>query len=263
MALLVGSPAIGAGDPTDASPTDQRGAPRIVNGTIDIGAYEVQAAPAPSCSVVQSLLWPPNHQLMNVGLSVELNGDADPSTRVSVQVYANDRANTSDAADIAPDILQLRSERQGSQGRVYLTVVMATDASGQAGFDVCTVVVPHDQSADSIARVEAAAADAEAYYRQFQTAPDGYSLLGEGPMEPDGSHSMAASIGEGFLGASSVTFASQPTALSQSPISGTNPTSDAVANVTVGPVERYLAFSSEEQGDGEADSLVPELWVLA
>jgi hypothetical protein len=45
MALLPGSPAIDAGDNTDAPMWDQRGAPfrRIVNGTIDIGAFEVQA----------------------------------------------------------------------------------------------------------------------------------------------------------------------------------------------------------------------------
>jgi hypothetical protein len=45
MALLPGSPAIDAGDNSDAPMWDQRGAPfrRIVNGTIDIGAYEVQA----------------------------------------------------------------------------------------------------------------------------------------------------------------------------------------------------------------------------
>jgi hypothetical protein len=45
MALLPGSPAINAGDNTNAPMWDQRGAPfrRIVNGTIDIGAFEVQA----------------------------------------------------------------------------------------------------------------------------------------------------------------------------------------------------------------------------
>jgi hypothetical protein len=45
MALLPGSPAIDAGDNTDAPMWDQRGPGfrRIVNGTIDIGAYEVQA----------------------------------------------------------------------------------------------------------------------------------------------------------------------------------------------------------------------------
>ncbi len=43
-ALLPGSPAIDAGDNTDAPEWDQRGPgfPRIVNGTIDIGAFEVQ-----------------------------------------------------------------------------------------------------------------------------------------------------------------------------------------------------------------------------
>jgi hypothetical protein len=44
MALLPGSPAIGAGDPTNDPATDQRGFPRLVNGTIDIGAFEVQGA---------------------------------------------------------------------------------------------------------------------------------------------------------------------------------------------------------------------------
>ncbi len=49
MALLPGSPAIDAGDNTDAPEFDQRGRgfPRIVNGTIDIGAFEVQASPIP------------------------------------------------------------------------------------------------------------------------------------------------------------------------------------------------------------------------
>ncbi len=52
MALLPGSPAIDAGDNTGAPLWDQRGPgfPRIVNGTIDIGAFEVQATGAPAIS---------------------------------------------------------------------------------------------------------------------------------------------------------------------------------------------------------------------
>jgi predicted outer membrane repeat protein len=48
MALLPGSPAVDAGDNTDAPDFDQRGPgfPRIVGGTIDIGAFEVQPGPA-------------------------------------------------------------------------------------------------------------------------------------------------------------------------------------------------------------------------
>jgi hypothetical protein len=49
MALLPGSPAIAAGDPTNAPAYDQRGPgfPRLVNGQIDIGAFEVQLDPSP------------------------------------------------------------------------------------------------------------------------------------------------------------------------------------------------------------------------
>jgi hypothetical protein len=44
MALLPTSPAIAAGDPTDATEWDQRGPgyPRVVNGIADIGAFQVQ-----------------------------------------------------------------------------------------------------------------------------------------------------------------------------------------------------------------------------
>jgi hypothetical protein len=44
MALLPGSPAVSAGDVTGAPAFDQRGFARIVGGTIDIGAFEVQSA---------------------------------------------------------------------------------------------------------------------------------------------------------------------------------------------------------------------------
>jgi hypothetical protein len=49
MALLSGSPAIDAGDNTGAPKWDQRGHgfPRIVNGIIDIGAFEVQEVSSP------------------------------------------------------------------------------------------------------------------------------------------------------------------------------------------------------------------------
>jgi hypothetical protein len=48
MAVLPGSPARAAGDPTDAPEWDQRGPgfPRVVNGAMDIGAYQVQEGEA-------------------------------------------------------------------------------------------------------------------------------------------------------------------------------------------------------------------------
>jgi hypothetical protein len=57
MLLLSGSPARGAGDPTQvASSTDQRGFARVVNGLVDIGAVEMQdTAVATSVSLSSSL----------------------------------------------------------------------------------------------------------------------------------------------------------------------------------------------------------------
>ena len=129
--------------------------------------------------MADSLLWPPNHKLVNVGLGVGVN---PTGATLHLRVYANDEATAADAAKIASGTLQLRAERQGGgEGRVYLIVVTATNASKQKGFDVCTVVVPHDRSAASLAAVKAEAAAAEAYYRDHHTAPTGYDLLGKGP----------------------------------------------------------------------------------
>jgi hypothetical protein len=180
MALLPGSPAIDAGDNAFApGPYDQRGPgfARIVNGIIDIGAFEVQTFRLTvQCSVTTPVLWPPDNKLVNVGLSVQVS---DPNATVTVQVYANDDALPADAADLAPGTLRLRADRQGDgNGRVYLIVVKATDAAGDVAFRVCTVVVPHDQSADALAAVNQQAAAAVAHYQAFQTAPPGYRLLG-------------------------------------------------------------------------------------
>jgi hypothetical protein len=133
-------------------------------------------APTVACSVAQSLLWPPNNMLVNVGLTVTVT-PADGS--LQLLVYADDNASPSDAASIAPGTLQLRSQRQGSgNGRVYLIVALASNAAGTS-FDVCAVVVPHDNSPMSIQAVQQRAAAAETFYRQFQAVPAGYVLLGE------------------------------------------------------------------------------------
>jgi hypothetical protein len=68
-ALLCGSVAIDAGDNTDAPPTDQRGFPRIVDGVIDIGAYE-----GGSCS---------NTAPVANGQNVKLEEDTDATITLS------------------------------------------------------------------------------------------------------------------------------------------------------------------------------------
>jgi len=138
----------------------------------------VATAPPVTCSVAQALLWPPNHRLVIVGLGVTID---PPDANLHILVFADDNAGPADAADIGPGTLQLRAERQGGgNGRVYLIVATAANPGGTS-FDVCDVAVPHDHSPRSIASVRQQAADAAAYYQEFQTAPPGYHLLGEGP----------------------------------------------------------------------------------
>jgi hypothetical protein len=80
-ALLPGSPAIDAGDNADAPEFDQRGPgfARIVNGTIDIGSYEVQATGAPSS---------PNLLALSARLSAR-RGSPDPAVLLTVN-FDND-----------------------------------------------------------------------------------------------------------------------------------------------------------------------------
>ena len=227
MAELPGSPAIGSGDITNAAMWDQRGPgfPRVVNGKIDIGAFEVQAvAPTVTCTVADSLLWPPNHQLVNVGLSVTVD---PPDANLQIMVYANDNASPADAADIGPGTLQLRAERQGNgDGRVYLIVVTAANAGGSS-FDVCSVAVPHDHSPDSIAAAQHQAAAAGAYYRENQTAPPGYALLGEGP-DGGGDAPAPAQSGKHAIRGDTFRFASALPATSQSPLGPASVTAAAL-----------------------------------
>jgi hypothetical protein len=254
MALLPGSPAIDAGDNTDAPAWDQRGPgyPRVVNGTIDIGAFEVQAvAPTVTSAVATSLLWPPNDAMVNVGLSVT----ADPAgAPVHVLVYANDDASAADAADIGAGTLQVHAERQGSgEGRVYLVVATASNPGG-TGFDVCTVAVPHDLSWRSLGWVGHQAAAAKAYYREFQAAPPGFLLLGESPDggggAPSPSQGGRSSRSGDLSGVAPPAPASLSASLSQAPPRGAYPAARLAEQLRPVwaslPADRYFATAREE-----------------
>jgi hypothetical protein len=147
-------------------------------------AATIAYTPSATSSVDHPLLWPPFHQLVNVGLHVDVT---PPGADVQVLVYGNDHANPSDAQDIAPETLRLRAERQLlGLGRVYLIVAEATDDLGDTGFDVSTVVVPRFLTDGDIAGVQLQALGAETWYRQYQTAPPGFCLLGEERAGADG-----------------------------------------------------------------------------
>jgi hypothetical protein len=82
MALLSGSPAIDRGSNAfvTVATTDQRGLTRIVNGIVDIGAYEVQAPSAPTASTFAVAGFPTSIQAGSAGAFTVTARDSSGNT---------------------------------------------------------------------------------------------------------------------------------------------------------------------------------------
>jgi hypothetical protein len=133
------------------------------------------------------------HNLVNVGLGATATDECStPPASFQVEVYGDedDEAPTDgttvfspDASDLAIDTLRLRAERDDADdGRVYLVVVSGADSAGNTGYGCATVVVPHNSSVGSSARV-ALQADAARTHCEASSGmpPAGYFVIGDGP----------------------------------------------------------------------------------
>jgi hypothetical protein len=148
-------------------------------------------APVLTVSTTATALWPPNHQLENVGLTVVAsdNGGGAPAIHVAVFSNEDDLAPGSgnfspDAKNVAPGTLRLRSERSGSgNGRVYVIAVTATDGSSNASHACVAVVVPKSQSPAIQSAIAAqAAAAAQSCTTNNGAPPPGFVTVGDGPV---------------------------------------------------------------------------------
>lgn len=99
-----------------------------------------------------STLWPPNHELVSVTVTVDVTDDADPSPTVKLlSVTCDDACNPSHdivGATLNADdrLFQLRATRKGGgSGRTYLITYSAKDAAGNTTSKTTVVRVPHDQ----------------------------------------------------------------------------------------------------------------------
>ena len=125
MALLPGSPAIDAGNnaliPAGVT-TDQRGLPRIVNGTVDIGAFEDQTAATTVTAVMVTASPNPSTYGQSVTFTAAVTSGTGPVTSGTVTFM---------------------------EGTTVLASAVALSGSGQASFSITTLAAAtHTITAD-------------------------------------------------------------------------------------------------------------------
>ena len=105
-------------------------------------------------AVAPGTLWPPDHRMVPVSLSVIASDDSGgvPSCAIS-SISSNEPENGTGDGDTGPDwnvsgpmTLDLRAERAGTgSGRFYTLTISCADASGNAATTTATVTVPKSQ----------------------------------------------------------------------------------------------------------------------
>jgi HYR domain-containing protein len=100
-----------------------------------------------SATVSPATLWPPNGNLIDVIVTVQVVDIADPSPIVKiVSITCNEPIAPGDAQIVGALKARLRAERSSEgTGRVYTLLIEAKDASGNTSHTSVTVTVPHDQ----------------------------------------------------------------------------------------------------------------------
>ncbi len=97
-----------------------------------------------SMSASPNVLWPPNHELVPVSVSVSAEDIGGASCAISE--VSSSEPDASDWMVTGPLTLQLRAEREGQGGgRIYTITVSCADGAGNSSSSNSTVTVPHDQ----------------------------------------------------------------------------------------------------------------------
>ncbi len=106
-----------------------------------------------SVSATPNVLWPPNHKMVEVVVTVEAVDVSDPApVCYIVDVTSNEPIDGPGDGDTEADweitgelTVNLRAERAGvGTGRIYTLHIECTDASGNTATATVTVTVPHD-----------------------------------------------------------------------------------------------------------------------
>lgn len=151
--------------------------------TVTINVLDTEP-PVINGSVGSAMLWPPDHDLVNVGFSFSATDNSSGPIATSVQVFSNEDDVTSAGGDQSPDAksigaatLRLRAERDATgNGRFYLIRVTATDPSLNTSHKCLAVVVPKSLSAANVNAINAQASAAAA-----ACTASGLFTVGDGP----------------------------------------------------------------------------------
>ena len=115
-------------------------------------------APTLSPTASTAILWPPNHQLLEVVIRTNASDNLG-GVRLEALVTSNEPEEGTGDGDMAPDwsqpvideengtiSLMLRAERSAlGTGRIYSIIVTATDSSNNSTSATIEIIVPHDK----------------------------------------------------------------------------------------------------------------------
>ena len=101
-----------------------------------------------SLTATPSVLWPPNHKMIPVSVTVTATGYPSPACQISsiVSSESSTKPGQVEWALTGPLSADLRAERAGAgPGRLYTIEVNCTNGPGTSSSGFVTVTVPHDQ----------------------------------------------------------------------------------------------------------------------
>jgi hypothetical protein len=116
----------------------------------------VEDSEAPSIegeTASQSVLWPPNHKMVHIGVVYDAADNCDEAPVCSLSVTSNEALNGHGDGNTDTDWevldehhVRLRAERSGcGNGRIYTITINCADSSGNEASDSVTVSVPHSR----------------------------------------------------------------------------------------------------------------------
>jgi alpha-tubulin suppressor-like RCC1 family protein len=150
--LAAGLCAVGTTKTVTFSASDAAGNPGTDTSTISV--VDTTGPTIGSVSASPNFLWPPNHNMVPVTVTVSVADACDPSVTCSITtVTSNEPENGLGDGDTSPDwaitgdlTLDLRAERSGKgTERVYTITVTCTDDSGNSATKTVTVAAPHSK----------------------------------------------------------------------------------------------------------------------